>query len=137
MRNRLIVFARYPEPGRAKTRLIPAIGADAAARLQHQMTLHTLAQVDRLPAARAVEVELHYAGGTEPALRHLYGPGRRYRAQADGDLGHRLTAATTQAFAEGWEQVAVIGTDCPGPTPDPRAGAFDPLAAADVVLGPA
>ena len=137
MRSRLIVFARYPEPGRAKTRLIPALGAEGAARLQHRMTLDTLAQVDRLPHRRPIEVEIRYAGGTEPALRGLYGPNRHYRPQTDDDLGRRLTAATAEAFAEGCERVAVIGTDCPGLTAEILALAFDALAAADVVLGPA
>lgn len=137
MRNRLIVFARYPEAGRAKTRLIPALGAGGAARFQHQMTLHTLEQVDRLTSGRDVGAEIRYSGGSEPALRDLYGADRRYRPQADGDLGCRLSAATTQAFAEGCERVAVIGTDCPGLATETLAGAFDALASADIVLGPA
>ena len=31
IRPRVIVFTRYPEPGRVKTRLIPALGEDGAA----------------------------------------------------------------------------------------------------------
>src|SRR4051794_23384179 len=116
MRSRLIVFARYPEPGRTKTRLIPALGAEGAARLQHQMTLHTLAQVDQLPAGQNAEVEIRYDGGSEHALHDLYGPDRHYRPQADGDLGRRLTAAAVQAFHDGCDRVAVIGTDCPALT---------------------
>ena len=38
----LIVFTRYPQPGRAKTRLIPALGAEGAAELQRQMTRVTV-----------------------------------------------------------------------------------------------
>ena len=32
--ERVIVFARFPESGRVKTRLIPALGPDGAAQLQ-------------------------------------------------------------------------------------------------------
>ena len=46
----LILFTRAPEAGRAKTRLIPALGADGAADLHRQMTLHTLAITDRFRA---------------------------------------------------------------------------------------
>jgi Multi-copper polyphenol oxidoreductase laccase len=45
VRERLIVFTRYPEAGKTKTRLIPVLGAEGAAKLQCQMTEHTLAQL--------------------------------------------------------------------------------------------
>ena len=38
----LIIFTRYPEPGKTKSRFIPALGPHCAAQLQHEMTLHTL-----------------------------------------------------------------------------------------------
>ncbi len=42
--QRLIIFTRYPEPGTTKTRLIPALGTEGAARLQCDLTRHALAQ---------------------------------------------------------------------------------------------
>ena len=36
--DRLIVFGRYPVPGRTKTRLIPELGPAGAADLQRQLT---------------------------------------------------------------------------------------------------
>ena len=41
---RVVVFAKAPLPGRAKTRLIPALGAEGAARLARRMLDHALAQ---------------------------------------------------------------------------------------------
>jgi hypothetical protein len=38
----LILFARYPVPGRAKTRLVPALGAEGAAALHRRLALRTL-----------------------------------------------------------------------------------------------
>lgn len=38
-RKEVIVFTRYPIPGKAKTRMIPAIGSVAAAKLQALMVL--------------------------------------------------------------------------------------------------
>jgi len=35
----LVLFTRLPRPGRAKTRLIPALGAEGAAELQRRMTV--------------------------------------------------------------------------------------------------
>ena len=41
-RVQVAVLAKAPVPGLAKTRLIPALGASGAARLQRQLTRHTL-----------------------------------------------------------------------------------------------
>ncbi len=38
MTPRVALSTRYPDPGRAKTRLIPALGADAAAALHRRLT---------------------------------------------------------------------------------------------------
>lgn len=61
--ERLGIFARFPEPGRAKTRLIPALGPEGAARLHEEMVRHTLRMTDDLKKARAVMVEVWFAGG--------------------------------------------------------------------------
>jgi uncharacterized protein len=34
----LLLFAKYPEAGRVKTRMIPALGAEGAARLHRRLT---------------------------------------------------------------------------------------------------
>jgi len=38
----LILFTRFPQPGRTKTRMIPLLGESGAAHLQEIMTGHTL-----------------------------------------------------------------------------------------------
>jgi hypothetical protein len=40
---RIAVYARSPEPGRVKTRLIPALGAEGAARLYRAMAEQCIA----------------------------------------------------------------------------------------------
>jgi hypothetical protein len=72
---RVVVFAKAPLPGRAKTRLIPALGAEGAARLARRMLGHALAQA---MAARVGAVELCMSPGPEDAAWHgveLAGPG--------------------------------------------------------------
>jgi len=39
-RCEVIIFTRYPVPGKAKTRLIPALGENGAAQLQIHMVTH-------------------------------------------------------------------------------------------------
>ena len=46
MRTRIVIFARAPLPGQAKTRLIPALGAEGAARLAHKMLLTTVKEAE-------------------------------------------------------------------------------------------
>ncbi len=46
-RDRLIIFGRYPVPGRTKTRLIPALGPAGAADLQRRLTETILETVRR------------------------------------------------------------------------------------------
>lgn len=133
----LIVFARYPEAGKTKTRLIPALGPQAAAELQRQMTSHTLHQARLLAQERHVDIEVRFAGGDAARMRQLYGPGPRFSPQGDGDLGLRLHRAAQEAFNAGTTFVALIGSDCPYVTPELLNAAFDALRQHDVVLGPA
>lgn len=133
MRRLLTVFTRWPEPGCAKTRLAPSLGAGGAAAVSRAMTEHTLRRI----AGACATVEIRYTGGDEERLRAWLGRDLRYRPQGEGDLGTRLRGAFEAGFAEGAESVAAVGTDCP----DLDAGlvdeAFAELRVADVVFGPA
>jgi uncharacterized protein len=137
--DRLIIFTRYPLPGKAKTRLIPALGSEGAADLQRQMTEHTLRQVRKLMALRPVSVEIWFAGsGTEQGLMQDWlGTEWVYQPQASGDLGDRLIHSFQSAFSQGMERVITIGTDCPGLDAGFIAQAFQSLADHDLVLGDA
>jgi uncharacterized protein len=133
----LIVFTRYPIPGKTKTRLIPALGAAGAAHLHRQMTEHTLAQVRQL-RADGVAIEIHYAGVTaDRELADWLGADLVYRSQGDGDLGERMALSIETALQAGHDRVIIIGTDCPGLTTDILQLAFEQLHDRDLVLGPA
>ena len=105
----IAVMAKAPQAGYAKTRLIPALGPAAAARLQRQLTLRTLATAR---AAGLGPVTLWCAPDTGQRLflalqrRH----GLKLRAQPEFDLGRRMA----HVFAEnGKRPLLLIGTDCP------------------------
>ena len=137
MNEHLIVFTRYPEPGRTKTRLMPALGAAGAALVQRQMTEHSLRTVKALQQQRPVQVWVCYAGGPEVAFRDWLGEEWDYLPQAEGDLGDRIAAAFGHAFSQEAQRVVTIGIDCPDITVDLLVSAFDQLKAQDLVLGPA
>lgn len=140
--EQLIVFTRYPQPGKAKTRLIPALGAEGAATLQRQMTEYTLKQVRRWENANGGVSEIWFAGSAEPdhdrqQMQTWLGNDRTYQVQASGDLGTRMSQAFAAAFAAGMKRVVTIGTDCPQLDADRISEAFAALHNHDLVLGTA
>ncbi len=136
-KQHLIIFTRYPEPGKTKTRLIPALGTVGAANLQRQMTEHTLSQVKQLQASTAISLEVRFAGGDSQLMQDWLGSDLIYQSQGEGDLGKRMMRSLLYAFQKNAEQVVIIGTDCPGVNAEILATAFKQLHAFDLVLGPA
>lgn len=157
--SRLIVFTRYPEPGRAKTRLIPVLGPAGAAELQRRMTVHVLKQVEILVARRThgvrdaggvgspgqvdalacqpVAVEIRFEGGDADRMVRWLGPQWTYRPQGEGDIGARMARALAEAVAEGVPAAVLIGTDIPDLSTTILAEAFQRLADHEIVIGPA
>lgn len=109
--TKIAVFARAPVPGAAKTRLIPALGADGAARLHEALTDHALSEAAR---AGLGPVELWCA----PDCAHpffarcaqAYGVG--LREQPPGDLGAKMLFA----FEAARGPLLLMGSDCPSIT---------------------
>jgi rSAM/selenodomain-associated transferase 1 len=126
MATDIAILAKAPVPGFAKTRLMPAIGAHAAAVLQERLTERTVATAR---GAALDDITLWCAPDTtHRSFRDL---GVALRPQPDGDLGARMLAAF------GARATLVIGTDCPALTPAHLRDAADALATHDVVLIPA
>jgi hypothetical protein len=102
------VFAKAPIAGFAKTRLIPVLGAEGAARLQARLTEHALALAT---SAGIGPVTLWSAPDTtHPSFHEAEREGVALAAQPDGDLGARMLAAFLGAPTGG---LVLIGTDCP------------------------
>jgi len=135
--RKLIVFTRYPEPGAAKTRLIPALGARGAAELHRRLTEAAVQQAGRLATSDGVDLEIHFAGGDLAAMSRWLGPDLVLRSQSGDDLGDRLAAAFTAGFAAGASAVVIMGSDCPGLDSAILRRAFAALTDHDIVLGPA
>lgn len=133
---RIMVFAKAPMPGTVKTRLIPALGATAAAQLHGQLLERTLVTA---VAARLGPVELwcapapHDAFFASCARRH----GVSLHAQGEGDVGMRMARALDLAVACG-SPALLIGCDCPALTADYLREAVVALSSGnDAVFGPA
>jgi rSAM/selenodomain-associated transferase 2/rSAM/selenodomain-associated transferase 1 len=137
IQRRLVIFTRYPEPGKTKTRLIPALGAEGAAALQCEMTRYTLRWARELAKTLPVLVEVRFEGGSEDQMRDCFGEDFLYCPQGPGDLGRRMARAFQDAFRTGVRHVVLVDTDCPEITPSLVSDAFDRLVKNDLVLGPA
>ncbi len=135
--DRLVLFSRYPQPGKTKTRLIPLLGEVGAANLYRQMLAMTLATADRLMGLRPVSVQMRSTGVSPDAMRSLCNARIDLCDQGDGDLGKRLQRASEQAFNQGMKRVVMIGSDCPGLNGRRLNEAFDALDHHDLVIGPA
>ncbi|WP_414564049.1 MULTISPECIES: TIGR04282 family arsenosugar biosynthesis glycosyltransferase [unclassified Anabaena] len=136
-KQHLIIFTRYPEPGKTKTRLIPALGDAGAANLQRQMTENTIFQVQELQKTTDISWEVRFAGGNLQLMQDWLGTDSVYQPQGEGDLGDRMTRSLVHAFQCGAIQVVIIGIDCPGVNPQILTQAFEKLNTYDLVLGPA
>lgn len=137
VKERLIIFTRYPEPGKTKTRLIPVLGEEGAATLQRQMTESTLAEVKKLSRFYPLSVEVHFAGGNEQLMQDWLGSSIIYRRQTEGDIGCRMASAFQESFEAGMDSIILIGIDCPNLNAQLMVQAFQALERHDLVLGPA
>ncbi|GAB5033985.1 glycosyl transferase family 2 [Nannochloropsis oceanica] len=131
---RVYLFTKYPVPGRAKTRIIPALGKEGAARLHRQLVRQALQTLDTfrkgsssrssssssISERKVVDCRIRYddalAGEDgESKMKAWLGLDWIYEPQGPGDLGVRMAAAT--GLADGGEQgvgpVVLIGSDCP------------------------
>lgn len=108
--TRTIIFAKAPQPGLAKTRLIPALGEEGAARLARRMLDHTLACA---VMAAIGPVELCTAPAMDsPAWNDVaVCQGVEITSQSEGDLGTRMAVAARRGL-ELNGSVLLIGTDC-------------------------
>jgi rSAM/selenodomain-associated transferase 1 len=128
----IAIFARAPIPREAKTRLVPALGADGAAALQTRLIERT---VSTAVAAATGPVTLWVAPDESHPLFAVLRrkSGIALARQPDGDLGARMHAALVAAAGP----ALVIGTDCPALTADHLALAAATLRNYDVVVIPA
>jgi uncharacterized protein len=132
---RIVVFAKAPQPGLAKTRLIPALGAGGAAALARRMLDHTVQQA---LAACAGPVELCMSPApADPAWQDIHLPDAVARtAQGEGDLGQRMARAVQRVTTEQRQPLLLMGADCPGLTAAHLSEAAAQLAQHDAVLLP-
>lgn len=106
----LVLFGRWPRPGRVKTRLIPALGEQGACdfyrhmllwmitRFHHQNSTTLIVYLDQINPRNAPDFDL-------PADLSI-------KLQQGNDLGEKMYAAIKQELSD-YRQVILFGSDCP------------------------
>jgi uncharacterized protein len=137
LRERVVIFTRFPEVGTTKTRLIPALGPDGAADLQRGMTERALQRARELRKHRGINIHVSFEGGDQSLMSRWLGNDVRYVRQNRGDLGERMHKAFMDSFRSGMDSTVLVGTDCPDLSTEIISKAFALLRNNDIVLGPA
>lgn len=131
----LIVFAKPPIPGLAKTRLIPALGVVKSAELHQKLVLHTLDNVMRKSQWDTqlwCSEDIDHAFFKECTKQHDI----QRCLQKGKNLGDRMNHAMKESLLA-YEAVSLIGTDCPVINDSIIDASFTQLKNADMVFNPA
>jgi rSAM/selenodomain-associated transferase 2/rSAM/selenodomain-associated transferase 1 len=125
----VVVFAKPPVAGQAKTRLIPAVGPEGSVTLASAFLADTWSMLGNTGAARVV-------GSTKRSAKAL-GLTRNDALwlQGSGDLGQRMERILRRCCGLGpWG--IIIGADSPGLTESTVTHAMEALSDVDVVIVP-
>ena len=136
--ERLLVFARLPEPGRVKTRLARDIGAERALILYEAMLRDTLRAIGS--STDRLEIEVLWAptsSANGDALHRAFGD-RPLAMQTGESLGDRLSMAFSERFFfHRTDKIIAIGVDDPSLDRQLIDHAFTLLDSCEWILGPA
>lgn len=136
--QRLLVFARLPEPGKVKTRLAADIGPERALAVYEAMLRDVLAGI----GASTPETEIEFLWPPTPhangaLLRRAFGA-HATAMQTGPTLGDRLSMAFSERFFfHRTKKIVAIGVDDPTLTRELLDHAFALLDSCEYVVGPA
>ena len=134
------IICKTPIPGKSKTRLLPILGPEGAARLSGCFLSDVAGAIEAVPAAVGRRGYAVYAPqGSESTLRTYLPTDFGLVCRRDATLGVVLHSATGHLLAEGHDCVILVNADSPTlPPPLLIAAIAAARAPGDrVVLGPA
>ena len=128
----LLIFIKNPESGKAKSRLAATLGPVKALKIYKQLLYHTRKITEKLPVALAL-----YYSDFIPVVDEWDNGLYIKQVQSGADLGEKMRRAFQEQFAQGYNRICIIGSDCFELTSDILLEAFAKLEEHDVVIGPA
>ena len=124
---RAVLFTRFPVPGKAKTRLIPALGSNGAAAVHKILTERSIFVLQ----ACDCQLEIGFTGAPLAEFQQWLGDKLSYCEQHEGNLSDRLISLLTPS------PVLFFGSDTPDLSKEHVDAAIEALKDNDVVIGPA
>ncbi len=145
MENALIIFLKYPEPGKVKTRLAQDIGNEKACAIYKSLAENVIKNIfAKNPGTYDVHIfftpadkETEIKDWLKPFIHGNRGVKTQFSHQEGRNLGERMSNAFKEILQEkGCKKCIMIGTDCPEIDATLIENAFDVLKEKDVVIGP-
>lgn len=128
----LLIFAKNPELGKAKTRLAKTIGDEKALWVYRELLQHTKKITQDLPTDKVV-FYTSFIDENDLWQADIY----QKKLQIEGSLGEKMAQAFEWGFRGGYEKIIIIGTDCYELTTEILEIAFEKLNQNETVIGPA
>ena len=132
MNSAVIIFVKNPELGKVKTRLSATIGNEKALEIYKELLAHTLMSVKEIMA----DVFIYFSDSIDENIFEFENIFLK-KVQKGDNLGERMSNAFKEVFDLWYDDVIIIGTDCPGLDLNLLENAFLQLDNVDVVIGPA
>ena len=136
MQRAILLFVKYPEPGRVKTRLAAKVGAQEAVEIYKKLVTAVCKLLPKNATTIVCYDPPERRAEVESWLATQLPPGAQYHPQVAGDLTPRLVDAFEHAFQLGAEKIAVIGSDCIELTSAIFAETWKALDNKDMAIGP-
>ena len=130
---KILLFCRYPQLGKVKSRLAIKCGEHNALLFYKKMMDTILTNLAPLNES----LQIHYTGCTQQQARKQWPYQKQLLPQVDGSLGTKLTEALKASFTQSAAPLVFIGSDCPFLEADLFEDVEKELKRADVVIGPA
>jgi len=129
--NLLLIFIKNPEPGKVKTRLAATVGPEKAYQIYLKLLSLTIDTAMEVDADRQVWYSSYI--DSEDSISET---DFKKRKQVGKNLGARMLHAFKSGFKEGYDNIVIIGSDCPDVNPVLFEQAFNELSEYDLVIGP-
>lgn len=131
----LVLLTRYPCQGTTKTRLIPALGPEGAARLQKLMTERGVRECAKRLEPGGVGLIISFSGASTAQMRTWLGA-YRYMVQTQGNIGIKMSQAFIGAVQQRAKRVLLLGSDIPELSSEIIGMGLNELSRGNAVLGP-
>ena len=128
-KNLLIVFVKNIILGKVKTRLAKTIGDEGAFKIYRELVGITEKETLKVNADRHIYF-------SDVIITSKWQGDQKF-VQEGVDLGIRMQNAFLEGFAQGYENIIVIGSDLPDISNEVIQAGFDQLESNNVVFGPA